>query len=347
MLVCLTAMLALAVTAYGSAPLSTPMLRDYALHIVFWVPPGAKFPSGVESGILRMETDIQTALAAGQDDNIYAVPGAYSDASGPGDPRIASIDTTTDTASYPTGTACQHAPPPCVTDTQINQEVVSLAASRSWVPGTHTLVLVVLAPQVAACISQGPSPPLCTTGKLGGYHSTAEWTGPGTGYPYGMIPENGNDGLDPSDPQGPIAHEQNEAIVNSYGGNPEIADPCNNSGSNYINRHRYSVPGLRLPSGKCVLSPVTPILNAHFSVRQVRVKGGTLVTFTPARNEDSGGDLVYDKWSGITRKVIEGGGKPVTHLFTKPGKYSIEHEIVDASATATVVQTFTVRPKRR
>ena len=351
-LVCLAATLALAAPAYGSASVSGTMLRDYALHLVFWIPPGATLDSAVEPGMLRMETDIQAALAAGRDGNIFSVPGDYTDANGRGDPRIASIDTTTDTdavASDQTGTACQNAPPPCVTETQLNQEVSSLAANRGWLPGTHTLVLVVLASQVNVCGSIG----FCTPHKFAGYHGNTAvdpTTGAVIGYTYVVIPTVGNENDLPFELFGAevlTGHEQNEAIVDPSGYYTEIADPCRVSpGANEINGHEYLLPYLQLPSGVCSLVSVfRPTLNAHFTITQVPVKGGSLVTFTPASNEDPGGDLINDGWSNITPTLIQGGGQPVTHLFTKPGEYSIGHEIEDLGQTyAMVRQNFTRGP---
>jgi hypothetical protein len=131
-------------------------------------------------------------------------------------------------------------------------------------------------------------------------------------------------------------HEQNEAIVDPDGQGTEIADPCvGNFAPNEINGHEYLVPYLQLPSGTC--SPVAvfkPTLNASFTVNYVPVAGGSLVTFIPAPNEDPGGDLIRDKWFYLGPTPIEGGGHPITHLYTHPDPnagYLVAHLIQDLS----------------
>ncbi|MGO9793047.1 MAG: Ig-like domain-containing protein [Solirubrobacteraceae bacterium] len=243
-------------TAHVGSQVPGTMLRDYALHLVFWAPPPTTLDSDVESGMEQLESDIQAALAAGQDGNIFSVPGDYTDASGPGDPRIASIDTTNDSDPLPAdqaGIPCQE-PTPCVTQTQVSQEVSSLAAEKGWTPGEHTLVLVVLASPVLPCDSQA-----CGTAFADGYHGqTAD------GYAYAVdFMSAFNSSVpavyEPSYAEGLTGHEQNEAIVDPSGAGLEIADPCSQyatgplHATNEINGHLYEMPYLLLPSGVCSL----------------------------------------------------------------------------------------------
>ena len=327
---------ALRLTPRAGALVPGTMIRDYALHLLFWAPPGTTLASDIAPGMRTMESDIQTALATGHDDNIFSVPGQYQDSSGQGDPRIASIDATNDGDAVPanqTGTACQNAPPPCVTTTQLDQEVDAVAARGGWTPGRHTLVLMVLASPVVVCDATA-----CEFGCS--YHSLTAG-----GYPDAVITLSaalqGGCGLAPDlqYAEDLTGHEQNEAIVDPDGTGTEIADPCvGNFAPNEINGHEYEVPYLQLPSGVC--SPVSvfkPTLNASFTVRAVPVKGGSSVTFFPAKNEDPGGDLIHDQWYELGPKPIEGAGRPITHVYTHPDPdagYLVAHLIQDLSGAS-------------
>jgi hypothetical protein len=241
-------------TAQMGSQVPGTMLRDYALHLVFWTPPPTTLDSDVESGMEQLESDVKAALAAGQDGNIFSVPGDYTDALGPGDPRIASIDTTNDSDPLPAdqaGIPCQE-PTPCVTQTQVSQEVSSLAAEKGWTPGEHTLVLVIVAAPVLPCDAQA-----CGTAFADGYHGQTL-----DGYAYAvdfMSPFNSSlpAELEALFAEGLTGHEQNEAIVDPSGAGLEIADPCGRSGplhaTNEINGHLYSLQPLLLPSGVCSL----------------------------------------------------------------------------------------------
>jgi hypothetical protein len=240
---------------------------------VFWTPTGTSLDSTVVTGMTQMETDIQTALANGQNTSIFVVPGQYSGSNGPGDPRISSIDTTLDADPIPANgsdQACQSVASSCATDTAVAQEVTALASRRGWAAGEHSLVLLVVAPQVIVCLDTG-----CTAAKeFCGYHSLSD-----RGQAYAVITMSGaaadcGGGYalpDFSYAAAPTGHEQNEAIVNPSGAGVEIADPCQGSFAwNSINGHEYQLPYLRLRSGVC--SPVqtfTPTLDASFTTTQL------------------------------------------------------------------------------
>ena len=317
-------------------PAVTPpaVLQDYALHVVFWTPPGSTLDSSVQPAVSQLETDIAAALGSGHTDNIFAVPGLYPG----GDPRIASIDTTVTSDPIPTDSGeswCQVASQPCTTAAQIGDEVTRLSAENGWQGGAHDLTLVVLGQQVLACDDAGT----CSqSGEACGFHSYA--VANNQAYPYALIIMSGDyaacggNGASPPDKYYAIAligHEQNEAVADPNTMGTEIADPCQGHfGDNSINGHEYSLPSLMLPSGQCsIVHQFVATLDTTFAVSPGSPSAGQTVTFTPAAHEDPGGEVTYEAWCfGDSNACTQAQGT-VTHAYASAGTYTVVHYVYD------------------
>jgi hypothetical protein len=231
-------------------------LQDYALHVVFWTPPGTTLDPSVEPGMDQLENDIQTALASGQDNNIFAIPGLYPS----GDPRIASIDTQDDSDSIPhqpSDSDCAGNSQPCAEPADIGQEVNALALRGGWAGGQQSLTLIVFGSPALACNGPNECSPAAEPCGYHGYTGT---------HAYSLIIMSGADadcggngsfgGPDLDYAEQLTGHEQNEAVADPSGEGTEIADPCQGQfANNDINGHQYFLPYLLLPSGQCASAP--------------------------------------------------------------------------------------------
>ncbi len=237
-----------------SMPVPPKTLRDYALHLVFWSPPGTALASDVVPGMIQFEADVRASLSSGQQ-SIFSVPGLYPHV----DPKIASIDEVNDSDAIPSDRSqrfCAGSSQPCATAAQVGREVVKVASRRGWAGGSRALVLMVLAQPVLACDESG-----CTQeAEPCGFHGYAD--GRSKSYVYALVTMSGVDArcggngmLIPPDLDAAVlltGHEQNEAVADPDGEGIEVADPCaGHFGQNIINGHQYTLPYLRLPSGRC------------------------------------------------------------------------------------------------
>lgn len=325
------------------------VLQDYALHLVFWTPPGSSVDSDVQPAVTQLETDIQAALGAGQTNNIFSVPGLYAG----GDPRIASIDTTRISDPIPTDgieTYCQGIAQPCATGAQIGDEVAHLSAQNGWGSGAHDLTLIILGQPVLACVDAGT----CSqNSEPCGFHSYA--LASNQAYAYALVIMSGADaacgggGTEPPDESYAIAligHEQNEAVADPNAAGTEIADPCEGHfGENGINGHEYALPYLLLPSGQCsIVDQFVATLDATFTVSPGSPRAGQPVTFTPAAQVDPGGAILYEAWcfGDVAGPCTQAEGT-VTHTYAAAGSYTVIHYVEDIDGqTQQSQQTVTV-----
>lgn len=213
------------------------MLRHYGLHLVYW----GQMPAEVEPAVARLEADVKTSLDAGATDNPFAVPRAYGDSLGRGDPRIASIDSTTVTDPFPKK--------PALTRADVGREVTRLVRQHGWAAGNRSLVMVFTPPSVTVCVNTRCTP----LNEPCGFHSLTH-----AGYAYADVIMSGNAaycGGSVSPAHYAIAllgHEQNEAVVDPQGFGLEVADTCQgDSKSVSINGHAYDLPAIELPTTKC------------------------------------------------------------------------------------------------
>jgi hypothetical protein len=222
------------------------LIRHFALHLVYWAPAG-DMPRDVAPAVMRLESDIKASLDAGATDNPFAIPRAYRDALGPGDPRIASIDAMNDSDRYPTPpAACRGVPSPCLASGNIGDEVTKLARKHRWATGNHTLIMVFTSPALTICYGAGT----CSrANEPCGYHAITSG-----GYAYADVLMSGCGG---SGTNGAgyaielICHEQNEAIVDPWGTGFEVADKCEGDFRTVtINGHPYRLPAI-LQRGSC------------------------------------------------------------------------------------------------
>ncbi len=239
------------------------MLRDYHLHILYWTPPGttAIVPEVTEA-ISALEHNVQSALAAGEASNIFAIPGEYTGPKGPGDPRIASIEEVS--ASDPLAPAsdvatCASGGPSCASRGQVEAEVETRSRQAGWGGGEHNLVLVYASRSLVVCMQSGCSPSSGTCG----YHGFTS-----SGQAYGIIALSGGTASCGGGPNAIVnyggyaieltGHEQNEAVVDPVGLGTEIADPCEGQFTpNVINGVPYELPELML-HGSCAAAAGAP-----------------------------------------------------------------------------------------
>ena len=228
------------------------VLRDYAVHLVYWAPDGG-IAAEVAPAVAQLEADVKASLDSGATDNPFAVPRAYGDSLGAGDPRIASIDAVTDTDPYPAPAKgyCQGVSTPCLGDPDFAVEVERVARAHRWPAGNHTLVLVFTSSSLTACFRFAPN---CTPQtEPGGFHDLSS-----AGYAYGEIVMSGlntrsGSPISPADYAiALVGHEQNEAVVDPVTTGIEVGDRCEGQFKPVsINGHPYTLQALELPSTKC------------------------------------------------------------------------------------------------
>lgn len=226
------------------------VIRDYALHIVYWAPAG-DLPADVAPAVMQLETDVKASLDAGAVDNPFAIPRAYGDSLGSGDPRIATIDVSTDSNPYPAPpkSFCP-SPAPCLGASTVGNEVTRLARAHGWAGGNRALVMVFTSPALAVCYTR-PGQSCSMLNEPCGYHALT-----GGGYAYAEVIMSAMNRVCTSSSPADYAvalidHEQNEAIVDSWGSGVEVGDPCDSSSKSVpINGHTYDVQAL-LENGKC------------------------------------------------------------------------------------------------
>jgi hypothetical protein len=225
------------------------VIRDYALHLVYW----GEMPADVAPAVAQLEGDVKASLDAGATDNPFAIPLAYGDSVGGGDPRIASIDVTDDAGPYPKPAEgyCPTVSTPCIGSPDVADEVTRVARQHGWTADNHTLVVVFTAPSVTVCYTRAP----CTTRtEICGYHALAN-----AGYAYAAVVMSGVDG--PYCGGSPalyamqtLEHEQDEALVDPWGYGLEVADACQHDYAPVaINGNSYVLQSI-LDNGECAFA---------------------------------------------------------------------------------------------
>lgn len=225
------------------------VIRDYALHLVYWAP-GGDMPAEVAPAVSQLETDVKASLDAGATDNPFAIPRAYNDTLGADDPRIASIDVTNDTDPYPKPIDgyCPGVAAPCLGLPNIANEVTRVAQQHRWAGDNHSLVVIFTGPSLTVCYTRAP----CTRqGEVCGYHALSS-----AGYAYAEIVMSGvGRQYCPGDPVQyavqTLEHEQDEALVDPWGFGLEVADACENDFAPVaINGNTYVLQSI-LENGTC------------------------------------------------------------------------------------------------
>lgn len=224
------------------------VIRDYALHLVYWAPAG-DVPAAVAPAVSQLESDVKASLDAGAVDNPFAIPRAYGDDLGGGDPRIASIDSTLDTRPYPKPSEeyCPAAAA-CLGSPDITAEVSRVAQAHGWAAGNRSLVAVFTSPSLTVCYTRAP----CTRGnEICGYHALTR-----AGFAYAEIVMSATQCE--RDPAAfairTLEHEQDEVVVDPWGYGLEVADPCeHDSKAVAINGHTYDLQSI-LDNGVCAFA---------------------------------------------------------------------------------------------
>ncbi len=225
------------------------VMRNVALHTIFWAPPGYHFDGSPSPGTLGYEALVKQFLSdvahdSSAPNNVYSTLIQYHDAHGPGSTSISynpAVDSVDDTDLYP-AQSDQCASPAgiatCVTDLQLQREVDHLIGpNNAGARGLTNIWYVFLPPDVDTCTQPGQ----CATTTYAGYHSEFDLgSGPTV---YVPVPDPLVELTPPpgSDPEGnpeaettidTVAHETEEAITDPYGtawmdpNGLEVADKC-------------------------------------------------------------------------------------------------------------------------
>jgi hypothetical protein len=220
-----------------------PVLRDVKVHLIFWLGPNSElapltpnvrpFPNSYRAVIERYFTDVAHDRNVATD--VYAVDPQYFDKTGPGvnEVSFSGTDAVLDEKVFPVNApetcsdVTESSKGPCLLDSDIQEEVKSVAKAKGWESGLGNIFFVFTAPGVGSCAESG-----CAYQSYCAYHGDfgGEGVYPSAGQtiyanmPY-AAPEVCGSGVHPNEvaDEGADAaidatsHELNEAITDPLG----------------------------------------------------------------------------------------------------------------------------------
>lgn len=224
--------------------LGGPVMHAPRAYAIFWEPTGTKFPPGYEAAIERFMQAVEHS-AGDPLGNAFSVDLLYGDTEGPGDYGWKFAGALPDGDSLPgrDTTHCPEAnvqeeaaeanggfglPPkgePCVTDEQLQAELVSLVKAKGLQGGLENLYFLFTPEHVNSCAGGEDAQAECTTNSYCAYHYDVASETPHIIYanmpwadrPGCAIPDQPNGG--PADDEiDLINHEGNESITDPLGG---------------------------------------------------------------------------------------------------------------------------------
>jgi hypothetical protein len=225
----------------GTPPLTYhggPVQHTSIVYAIFWVPKGYSMPIGYRSTVTQYFGDVASdSYGTG---NVYASTTQYYDLTGPSASKAwVSYDV------HSGGSATVHDALPsngcanyrltdgattavCLTDAQLQKEIVSVVAAHAWPRGLATEFFLFTPPRIGSCFDASGQE--CYDASIGGfcaYHSNISASPPTL---YANQPFAATKGCEYSTPDGPlpngddadavlnvVSHEQNEIITDPLG----------------------------------------------------------------------------------------------------------------------------------
>jgi hypothetical protein len=232
-----------------------PTMTTNKTYAIYWVPSGSSMPSGYQSTINQFFTDV--AHDNNMSTNVYAVDTQYSSIQY----NSTFAGSTVDTTPFPAnGCSVYSGVTRCLTDAQLQQEILNVISSQGWVKNGTNMFFMFTPQGVGSCFDTNPADG-CAYTDYCAYHGTTNSGGAiYANQPYadvsgcstGQYP-NGN----PADQTINVtSHEHNEAITDPQldawydAAGYEIGDKCawdfgsssGSPGAEYnqtINGHHY------------------------------------------------------------------------------------------------------------
>jgi len=133
-----------------------PVMRTNTTYSIYWAPAGFSYQSGYDSAIDKYLRDV--AAASGSLSNVYSISAQYSDSSGPIAYRSTFAGSFHDTTPYP-ASGCDDSPyaSVCLTDAQLQAELVSFTAANHLPVNGTTLYFLFTPLDVGSCFDSGSS----------------------------------------------------------------------------------------------------------------------------------------------------------------------------------------------
>ena len=149
-----------------------PVMHSHAAYAIFWAASGHTFPSGYKEAIVEYLKDV--AADSGKPSNVYSVSAQYADKTGHAAYSDSFGGSMEDTTAYPTGgckpyegfTGVEYTA--CITDEELESEVLSDVAAKGWPKGLGSAYYVVLPPKVGSCFEGNEG---CFDETFCAYHS--------------------------------------------------------------------------------------------------------------------------------------------------------------------------------
>ncbi len=189
-----------------------PVMTTNKTYAIYWVPSGSSMPSGYQSTINQYFTDV--AHDSNMSTNVYAATTQYSSI------QYSSTfgGSTVDTNPFPSdGCSVYSGVSRCLTDAQLQQEILSVISSQGWVKNGTNMFFLFTPQGVGSCFDTNPADG-CAYTTYCAYHGTTNSGGAiYANQPYAHV--NGcSTGESPNnnaadDTINVTSHEHNEAIT--------------------------------------------------------------------------------------------------------------------------------------
>jgi hypothetical protein len=207
----------------ASAPLPCWTMRTNTTYAVYWIPSGFSVDANYESLIDRYLQDV--AAASGSLTNVYSVATQYYDSTAAIHYQSTFGGSYVDTTPFPRPSHCDDGlDAVCLTDADIQAELLHVLALEGWHAGPDSLFVVLTPDGVGSCTDRAGT--ACTTTEFCAYHSSfLDGSGEPVLYanePYDATTPGCFDGTSPNGDDADatintLSHEHNEAITDPWG----------------------------------------------------------------------------------------------------------------------------------
>ena len=153
----------------AGSPLPCWTMRTNTTYAVYWIPSGFSVDANYESLVDRYLQDV--AAASGSLTNVYSVATQYYDNSAAIHYQSTFGGSYVDTTAFPRPSHCDDGlDPVCLTDADIQAEILRVLALEGWQAGPDSLFVVLTPDGVGSCTDRTGTE--CTTTEFCAYHNS-------------------------------------------------------------------------------------------------------------------------------------------------------------------------------